>query len=199
MALSDFALDYTDIPVDSFIVEPGYDPTEVYPGQKIAKQCFYGSSPDRGLDILLGAWGVVHQAHPDATLLVTYGGEIDLPGVINLGEVDEATMNDVYRTSDIWAYPCTGIELYCMTGKKAQVAGCLPVIIPNMALKETVARGFMVDKPQDYAQSLIEVLNMPMKARDTARRTVQSHANALTWDQSTAKLFQIIRNVIQST
>lgn len=181
----------------TYVLPHGYDPTHIYPQKKITKQCFYASSPDRGLSTLLDAWPEVYAAHPDANLLITYGGFVDLPGVTNLGEVDEKTMDEIYRTSDIWCHPCSGGELFCITGKKAQVAGCIPVIIPTMALSETVERGFKTDK-EHYAQSLIEVLDMPLQARDAIRKDVIKHANALTWGQSTDKLLAIIEDVLES-
>ncbi len=112
-----------------------------------------------------------------------------------MGEVDEDTMDEIYRTSDIWAHPCSGGELYCMTGKKAQVAGCTPVIIPTMALAETVERGFKTDQ-HNYAQTLIEVLDMKMEHRDAIRKDIIAHANASTWEQSTDKLLEIIQSVV---
>lgn len=195
---SEWARDH--IPVNNpktFILPHGYDPTRIFPDQKVAKQCFYASSPDRGLDDLLAAWPQVYEAHPDATLVLTYGGQADLPGVINLGEADEITMDEIYNSSDIWCHPCSGGELFCITGKKAQAAGCIPVIIPTMALAETVERGFKTDK-EHYAQTLIEVLDMKMEHRDAIRKDVIKHANALTWEQSTNKLLELINNVLES-
>lgn len=194
LCLSQYAKDHTNLPERAIILAPGYDPTHIYPQKKVPKQCFYASSPDRGLEILVSVWPQVYAAHPDATLLVTYGAALDLPGIINLGEADEVTMNEVYRTSDVWCHPCSGGELFCITGKKAQVAGCIPVIIPTMALQETVERGFKTDV-EYYAQTLIEVLDMPMKVRDTIREDVTKHANALTWEQSTDKLLEICAKV----
>jgi len=193
--LSEYARTHTHLPERAVIIPPGYDETQIYADKKVAKQCFYASSPDRGLSVLLDAWDKVYAVHPDATLLVTYGGNIDLPGVINLGETDEKTMNDIYRTSDIWCHPCTGVELYCMTGKKAQAAGCIPVIVPAMALAETVERGFKTDI-EHYAASLTEVLSMPMEGRDMIRRDIIRHANATTWEESTAQLLGLINSVV---
>lgn len=182
--------------INKYILPHGYDPEKIYPTKKVPKQCFYASSPDRGLDTLLEVWPTVLGAHPDATLLVTYGGHV--PGVMNLGEVDEDTMNDLYRTSDFWCHPASGGELYCMTGKKAQVAGCIPIIIPVMALNETVRRGFKAETAKDYAQTLIEALNTPEKFKDIMRQDVIKNANAVTWEQSTDQLLQIIETALQS-
>lgn len=187
-----------NIPVNNnnvYILPHGYDPETIYPGNKIPKQCFYASSPDRGLSNLIEAWGEVHKAHPDATLIVTYGGLLHMDGVMNLGEVSEEEMNDIYRTSDIWCHPCNGGELYCMTGKKAQVSGCIPVIIPEMALQETVERGYKVDNPKDYAKTLIEVLDLTPEFRDMIRQDVIKHANAFTWEESTNKLEKLLLKV----
>jgi glycosyltransferase involved in cell wall biosynthesis len=196
--ISNWAKDH--IPVNNpnvFIVPHGYDETLIYPDKKVPKQCFYASSPDRGLDTLLEAWPSVVAAHPDATLLLTYGAApVDIPGVINLGEVDEDTMNEIYRTSDIWCHPCNGGELQCITGLKAQAAGCIPVIIPAMALSETVGRGFKTTK-EDYAKTLIEVLRLSEKAKDAIRQDVIKHAPLTTIKQSTDMLMKIIESVVK--
>lgn len=146
-----------------YIVPHGYDPNEIYPSRKVKKQCLYASSPDRGLDFLLDIWDKVHLAHPDATLFVTYGAKRPdvkkwLNGVYFLGDLDENQMNELYRESDVWCHPCTGVELFCITGLKAQAAGCVPVIIPAMALDETVKWGVKTTK-EDYAKALIKALN----------------------------------------
>jgi len=194
--LSDYAKKNTGVVHDKVKILPlGYNEEEIHPDKKIAKQCFYASSPDRGLDVLIPAWEQVHKAHPDATLIVTYGGVLYMDGVMNLGQVDEDTMNDIYRTSDIWCHPCTGGELYCITGKKAQASGCIPVIIPTMALDETVKRGYKTTK-EDYAKTLIEVLDTPMAFRDRIRNEVIKHADVFTWEQSTDRLIKIIQKVV---
>lgn len=184
---SQWAVDNIPVNNKTFILPHGYDPKKIYSEKKIPKQCFYASSPDRGLDILLKAWPEVHRAHPDATLTLSYGGHADLPGVISLGEVDEDTMNEIYRTSDIWCHPATGGELYCMTGIKAQVAGCWPVVIPTMALKETVRYGTF-STPENYAEDLIATLN---------GYTSPPSFKYTTWKESTDKLLEIINSVVQ--
>lgn len=170
------------------LLPPGYDHAEIYPSRKIPKQCFYASSPDRGLSTLLEIWPKVYEAHPDATLLVTYGGHVDQQGVINFGSVDEETMNQIYRTSQIWCHPCNGGELYCMTGIKAQASGCWPVIIPTMALAETVKFGTFSNKDR-YAEDLISALSTSNEI------PVNSYP---TWDSTTDQLLDIIKSVANS-
>jgi hypothetical protein len=180
-----------NIPVNNpntFILPHGYDSESIYPDVKILKQCFYASSPDRGLDTLLEAWPKIHEAHPDATLLVTYGvSGIDLPGVICLGDADEDTMNEVYRTSEFWLHPCNGGELFGITGIKAQVAGCWPVIIPTMALEETVKYGTFTTK-ENFAEDTIKALSKT--------HVIPEH-HYPDWKETALMLERIIQNVVQ--
>lgn len=181
--LSQYAKENTGvIHRDTHIIPLGYDETQIYPDKKVSKQCFYASSPDRGLETLLEAWPEVHRAHPDATLILTYGADVAMDGVINLGSVDNETMNEVFRTSQVWCHPANGGELYCITGVKAQAAGCWPVIIPAMALAETVKYGTFTTKEQ-YAEALSAVLD------DVPEPEKHSYP---TWDDSTALLLSLI-------
>jgi glycosyltransferase involved in cell wall biosynthesis len=179
------------IPVNNprrFIVPHGFDPKEIYPDTKIPKQCFYASSPDRGLDTLLRAWPEIVRAHPDATLLLTYGvSGIDLPNVFCMGEVDEATMNEIYRTSDFWLHPANGGELFCITGIKAQAAGCWPIYFPIMALSETVKFGTK-STPETFAQDVIDALT-----RGNPVKTIKYP----TWQDSAIMLLEAIQTIRQ--
>jgi glycosyltransferase involved in cell wall biosynthesis len=193
--ISQYAIDNTGLPDRTIIVSPGYDDTSVKPDKKIAKQCFYGSSPDRGLDILLEAWPRVLSAQPDATLVVTYGGLIDLPNVINLGVVDVETMNQIFATSEYWCHPANGGELYCMTGVKAQAAQCIPVVIPTMALAETVKDGVFATK-DNYAEQLIRALSLSEPEKRAIKFNLSKH-HYWTWKDTTNKLLSVIADVVK--
>lgn len=193
-AISDYARKHTGLPKRTKLVPPGYDPKQIYPGHKFPKQCLYASSPDRGLDTLLQAWPSVVAAHPDATLVLTYGApQVNLPNIINLGTVDESTMDELYRTSDIWCHPANGGELYCMTGIKAQAAGCVPVYIPTMALAETVRYGYKATD-QNYATMLITALS-DTEGRARIRRLLAKESYP-TWEDSVNSLLDVINSVI---
>lgn len=187
-----------NIPVNNpnvYVVPHGYDPDEIYPARKVPKQCFYASSPDRGLATLLEVWPRVYAEHPDATLLITYGVTgVTLPGVICLGECDNELMAEVYRTSDVWCHPCNGGELFCITGIKAQVAQCVPVIIPTMALRETVKHGVFCND-SDYGTVLSNALHE--SAEREKIRTLLSLEHYVDWDESTAKLLEVIYSALR--
>lgn len=189
--ISEYAKNHTNTQHKNlYNVPPGYDPKKIYPGMKIPKQCFYASSPDRGLDTLLEAWPKVYEAHPDATLILTYGAESDLPGVISLGEVDEDTMNEIYKTSKYWLHPANGGELYCMTGIKAQAADCWPIYFPIMALQETVRYGTK-STPETFADDVIEALSKDIPGDMGFKYP--------TWEDSTQMLLDIIQSVLENT
>lgn len=190
--ISNYARDNTHINHKKvFKVPPGYDSDKIVAGEKIPKQCFYASSPDRGLDTLLQAWPDVYDEHPDATLLLTYGATPSLPGVISMGEVDEETMNEIYKTSDVWCHPASGGELYCMTGVKAQVAKCVPVVIPTMALSETVRWGAFAKSKKDYADKLIKTLHHSSEIRKKSPNYYYP-----TWEYTVDKLMEVVKSVL---
>lgn len=173
------------------IVPHGFNSDKIYPERKINKQVLYCSSPDRGLNELLEMWPEIYEAHKDATLLVTYTPD-NLPvldGVMYLGQVDDEFMNSLYRSSDVWAYPCNGGELYCMSGIKAQVSGCIPVYYPTQALSETVRVGVKCDSG-NFVPQIIDLLGNSHK-----KKWIREHLAAETypdWQESTRILLNAI-------
>lgn len=139
------------------IVPHGYDPELIYPDKKIKNQCLYASSPDRGLENLEKLWPEVVKRVPDATLIVTYGGKIDTPNTMCLGDIDDDMMSSLFRTSEYWLHPCIGGELYCMSGIKAQVCQTIPVYYPIMALKETVLWGVRANN-ETFVDKLVRIM-----------------------------------------
>lgn len=173
------------------IVPHGYDSKSIYPDKKIKKQCLYASSPDRGLHELLEMWPYITAKHPDATLIITYTSD-NLPVVDNvmyLGQVDDMTMSELYRTSDIWAYPCNGGELFCMSGIKAQVAGAVPVFYPTTALIETIREGARCN-PNNFVSQMVDMLG-----NESRKKWIREHLaveHFADWQDSTEILLKSI-------
>lgn len=187
---SQWAVDNIPVNNKTVILPHGYDSEKIKPGVKIPKQCLYASSPDRGLDYLLRVWPEVRKLHPDATLIVTYGAPAQpVDGVMFMGDVDEDTMNELYATSDVWVHPCSGGELYGITGIKAQAAGCVPVYFPMMALAETVKQGVACDE-FNFVHRLSEVLGDEKLKADIRGKLKQEHF--VDWQESTDILEKII-------
>lgn len=128
-------------------------PDEFDGSNKIEKQCLYSSAPDRGLNFLLGIWDEVKD-RTGATLIHTYN---------NL--YSNSMMVDLYNKSQFWLHPCQGVELFCIAAVKAQVAKCIPVVVPNMALLETVKYGVKTTL-DNYKEDLIKAIENPPKVED---------------------------------
>lgn len=120
-------------------------------------QAIYTSSPDRGGKFLEEIWPQVYK-ETGCPLKMSYGasgGKIS--GIEYLGRPNNDEMNQLYRESAYWVHPCQGIELFCIAGYKAQVAGCIPIVIPNMALIETIKYGTKTTKEDFIKDSIFTI------------------------------------------
>lgn len=124
----------------------------------------YSSFPNRGLLQLLRMWPSILAMWPDATLDIYSDiegawvnkvdpGEMEavkilikrqMPGITLHGWVSKAELAAAWRQADIWLYPATFQETFCLTALEAAAAGCLTVAPPLAALRETAAHGILV-------------------------------------------------------
>jgi hypothetical protein len=151
-------------------------PLSLWPEQfknpvKVKKQCLYSSSPDRGGKFLKEIWPEVEE-RTGAKLITTYKASIS-----------EKEMIDLYKSSQFWLHPCQGIELFCVAAAKAQVAGCIPVVVPNMALETTVKYGVKTTL-ENYKEDLIKAIENPPQVKDV---------DFGTWQTVTDELFKNIK------
>jgi glycosyltransferase involved in cell wall biosynthesis len=148
----------------------------------------YTSSYDRGLEHLLRIWPDVLKEVPSVTLDIYYGWKLfdkfyrnnpgmmawkarmnklmDHPSITDHGRVSQDEIENKMKSSHVWAYPTHFDEISCITAMKAQVFGCIPVVINKAALKETVQYGVKVEGDifdpkvkKEYTKQLIKVLN----------------------------------------
>jgi glycosyltransferase involved in cell wall biosynthesis len=145
-ALSDWHKDNLlyDIPKVEVLFH-GIYPEKYKGGDKKKDLCVYTSSPDRGLQHLREFWPEIKRQVPDAQLITAYDGKSD------------AEMCDLYRMADFWLYPCGGGELYSIAGQEAQAAGCMPIVIPTMALNETIRFGVKTNL-QDFVKDTVATM-----------------------------------------
>ncbi len=143
------------------------------PWEERAPRVLYTSSPDRGLDILLGLWPRVRELVPDAELHHAYAAVYeriadkdpaiaahrdrirvlsDQPGVQRLGSLGQRELAKLMCSSRVWAHPSwMGLhdapfhETSCIGAMEAQAAGCLVVSSDWGALSETVRWGRLVN------------------------------------------------------
>ena len=135
--------------------------------QKIPYKFIYSSFPNRGLLQLLQMWSKIYKREPRATLHIysdVYGewvNRVEGPQMILIKELLHSLkgMNIFYHgwvskqelavawlTSDIWFYPCTFMETFCLTALEAAVTHTLAICSNLAALKNTVDyRGILID------------------------------------------------------
>lgn len=163
---------------------------------------FYGSSYDRGLDMLLYIWGSILEKYPDAKLHIAYGwdgfvnrfknnpermqwkNEIDLlmqqEGVIHYGRVGKKELEKIRNECGIWAYPTYFHEINCITALEAQNEGLVPVTMDLAALSETVGSGFKIkgdirqkDTLEEYLNTLLKVMGDKKLWKEESKKAIK--------------------------
>ncbi len=157
----------------------GINPEQFSPIQprKNPYSCIYSSNYARGLDMLLELWPKVKQKYPKATLDIYYGWQhwglltkqkeeymrtqVDVYELIDVKEhglVSHDELNKAFQETSFWTYPCSAPETFCITALRAQMSGCIPVIIDGSALKETVRHGYVCNTPDVYLDTLLQAM-----------------------------------------
>lgn len=153
---------------------------------------FWGSSYDRGLDILLFMWSDIKEKYPDAELHICYGWNLfdtanstnpermkwkknvqtmmEQEGIVHHGRVGKDKLQKVRKECGIWAYPTYFTEINCITALECQRDGCVPVTMTLAALDETVQSGVKIggdirkmDVQQKYLDSLLDMMGNTKK------------------------------------
>ena len=129
----------------------------------------YSSFPNRGLRILLKMWPDIQSNFPNATLdiftdinnewansfypedmtevkrlLLKY--TTSYPNVKNHGWVSKKVLSSYWKSSNIWFYPCTFAETFCLTALEAALTKTLVITNNLAALQDTVGdRGVIIE------------------------------------------------------
>lgn len=138
--------------------------------KKIKYKFIYSSFPNRGLLQLLELWPIIINKYPSASLYIY--SDVDGKWVNEVAEkdmklcksllelyktnshyninykgwVDKKTLADSWITTDVWFYPCTFTETFCLTALEAAVTKTLVVTNNLGALQNTVAdRGVIIE------------------------------------------------------
>jgi hypothetical protein len=136
--------------------------------KKIPYKFIYSSFPNRGLLQLLQLWKFIINRYPQATLYIysdvngkwvnEVAGE-DMEqcrqllqlyseeryGIHYCGWVDKKTLAESWLSADVWFYPCTFIETFCLTALESAITKTLVVTNDLGALQNTVGdRGVII-------------------------------------------------------
>ena len=130
------------------------------------RKLFYGSSYDRGADIILEMWPKIHFKYPDSELHLCYGWDMfdkvttgnaerqawkakmvemmKYEGITEHGRLSKEELAKVRQSCGIWVFPTYFTEINCITAIDAQKDGLVPVVTDLAALSETVQSGVKV-------------------------------------------------------
>lgn len=158
---------FPNVPDNKIVVIP--NGLEIYPDPTIKKDPYLiinTSSPDRSMDVLPKLFKEVKKRVPQAKLQWAYGWdgfintyqndpkkmqwmeqtkkEIKEAGIEDLGRITQEEVGKLYQKASVFAYPTEFAEIDCISVKKAQAAGCLPITTDFGALKETAFLGLPV-------------------------------------------------------
>ena len=127
----------------------------------------YSSFPNRGLLQLLKMWHRIYSAEPRASLHIysdvngkwvnSVAGEemVEIRKLLEMyanrmnifyyGWVSKKELADAWLTADIWFYPCTFAETFCLTALEAALSKTFAITSNLAALNNTVAdRGILI-------------------------------------------------------
>lgn len=144
------------------------------------------SSPDRSLSALVDMFEAVKARVPEAKMKWCYGwrgwdfaysgdeekmkwkqdliAKMQSLGIEDMGRISHSEVARLYQGANVFAYPTAFYEIDCISARKAQSAGAVPVVTDFAALDETVKYGdkVVVDaekenwgKPYQYDYALM--------------------------------------------
>lgn len=192
------------------------------------------SSPDRSLDVLPALFKRVKEQVPEARLQWAYGFDLfdkihsdhsvmmqwstdtkkamEEAGIENLGRLSQSECAKLYLKGNILAYPTEFAEIDCITVKKAQACGCIPITTDFGALNESVQYGIKIhsEKTKDtwaapnqfhfglqskvaqdeWVDAVVKQLKMPL----TERKDMKEWAHKFEWPLIAQKWDEIFRS-----
>ena len=151
---------------------------------KIPHKFIYSSFPNRGLLELLKMWPKIYNKFPTATLFIysnvdnewsnkvepekmkqikqlleDYGENM---GIFYNGWVSKKELAESWKTADIWFYPCTFQETFCLTALEAAASKTFAITNGLAALQNTVSvRGITIEgdaTTEEWQNRALEIL-----------------------------------------
>jgi tetratricopeptide (TPR) repeat protein len=179
----------------------------------------YSSFPNRGLLQLLKMWRRIYSAEPRASLhiysdvngkwvnsvageemaeirklLDTYGNKMN---IYYHGWVSKKELADAWLTSDIWFYPCTFAETFCLTALEAALTKTFAITSNLAALNNTVAdRGILISgdaRTEEWQNAALTAIlshmtsSFSQKKKDLVEKNYQ-WAKQMSWKNQALRL-----------
>jgi predicted O-methyltransferase YrrM len=190
--------------------------------EKVPYKFIYSSFPNRGLLQLLQMWKYIYEKEPRSTLhiysdvdnewsnkvepdkmqqirnlLEKYKLDSSCHGIHYHGWVKKSVLENAWETSDIWFYPCTFMETFCLTALEAAKSKTFVITNDLAALQNTVGnRGCIIKgdpSTQEWQQSALEYVFFYMDEKNKKSKEEFIEKNYewsinLSWSQQAQKL-----------
>lgn len=172
----------------------------------------YTSSYDRGLEHLLTMWADIKKEVPEATLNIAYGWDLFVKfysnnpssmgwknrmdemmkqdGITHHGRLPQNKLAELMKKCQIWAYPTHFGEISCISAMKAQIYGCVPVVVNYAALQTTVKYGIKVDgdiydqeTKEEFKRQLIDLLKDPQRQEEIRKPMMEWATKEFSWSK----------------
>lgn len=187
---------------------------------------FWGSSYDRGLDLLLFMWPDILEKFPEATLDICYGWDLfekgytnnaermnwkrsvdqlmTQKGITHHGRIGKEELKRIRSSCGVWAYPTHFAEINCITALECQNDGLVPVVPNNFALKETVGSGIKVDgniknveTQKRYLEALFSIMGNHEKWEEESKKA-REFAKNYYWDKIAADWISVFKENVSN-
>lgn len=159
---------FPNVPDEKFAIIPNGQDFSLFT-QDIQKDPYLivnTSSPDRSMDVLPKLFKQIKKQVPQARMKWAYGfdifdqsnkddkrmmewrdkvlKEMDEAGIENMGRLSQRDCAKLYLEGRILAYPSEFYEIDCISVKKAQACGCMPITTDFAAFEESVQHGIKI-------------------------------------------------------
>lgn len=188
--------------------------------EKIPYKFIYSSFAHRGLLQLLQMWPNIVSKYPESKLYIHCDIENSwlknirkdemeeiktliekYSSVIYKGWTSKKELAESFKTADVWLYPCTFLETFCLTALEAAISKTLVITSELGALKETVGnRGIMIggdatttEWQKKALDALFEVLS-DKKMKNSLIEKNYLWAKKMSWKRKSNDLLQILNN-----
>ena len=194
--------------------------------KKVEKQkhkFIYSSFPHRGLLPLLEMWPMIYSKYPDAMLHI----HCDLngkwvnsvrpdemnkikelikthpDGIYYEGWTSKSKLAENWLTSEIWLYPCTFLETFCLTALESALTNTLVITTDLGSLQNTVGDRGVVIKGNAYTkewqetalQELFSIIDDPIRQNLYLKKN-NAWAKNLSWESRVNELMKIMNIVV---
>jgi glycosyltransferase involved in cell wall biosynthesis len=148
--------------------------------------------PRKNLGTLVEAWGML--GHSDLSLAVVGGEgwgaqpELDRPGIVRLGRVDNAELAALYRGAAVVVYP-SRFEGFGMPITEAMASGAPVVASSHPSLDEACGDAAIRVDPES-AEAWADAVLVAVKRRDELRSKGFAHAATFSWRRTGALMLE---------